>query len=127
MKRFTLISACFVFLATGCATASRMAQSPCLPPGMAADVFQWAVVETGTLGNLPVEGGGSVRLDYVLYERGNRRVAIGWVRGRIFLVDPEPYSPAPPWFNEALVNPGRAVRTAPTGACHWRRSSDTQA
>jgi len=90
-------------------------------------VFQWAVVETGTLGNLPVEGGGNLRIAYVLYERGDRRVAIGWVGGKIFLVDPEPNSPAPPWFNEALLSTGRTMRTTPTRACQWRRPGGTQA
>jgi hypothetical protein len=127
MKRFTLISACLAFIATGCVTVPRTAQGPCLPPGIAVDVFQWAVVETGTLGNMPVEGGGSLRIMYVLYERGDRRVAIGWVGGRIFLVDPEPSSPAPPWFNEALVNGGRTMRTGPTPTCQWRRATGTQA
>ncbi len=127
MRRFTIIGACLSFLATGCATMPTTAQGPCLPPGIASDVFQWAVVETGTLGNLPVEGGGSLRIAYVLYERGDRRVAIGWVGGKIFLVDPEPNSPTPPWVNAALVSPGRTMRTAPTRACQWRRASDTQA
>lgn len=128
MKRFTVISAFLALVVTGCATVpNTVVQGPCLPPGIAADVFQWAVIETGTLGNLSVEGGGSMRIVYVLYERGDRRVAIGWVGGRIFLVDPEPSSPAPPWFNEALISRDRTMRTAPTRACQWKRSTGTQA
>ncbi len=127
MKRFALVSAFLAFVATGCASLPHAAQSPCLPPGIAADVFQWAVIETGTLGTIPVEGGGSLRLVYVLYERGERRVAIGWVAGRILFVDPEPSSPAPPWYNEALISEARAMRTAPTPGCQWRRQTGTQA
>jgi len=127
MKRFALVSAFLTFVATGCASLPHTAQGPCLPPGIAVDVFQWAVVETGTLGTLPVEGGGSLRLVYVLYERGERRVAIGWVAGRILFVDPEPSTPAPPWYNEALISEGHAMRTAPTPGCQWRRQTGTQA
>ncbi len=127
MKGLTVVGACLVFIATGCATLPSTAQGPCLPPGITADVFQWAVVETGTLGTLPVEGGGSLRIAYVLYERGDRRVAIGWVGGKIFLVDPEPNSPAPPWFNEALISTSRTMRTTPTPGCQWKRSRDSQA
>ncbi len=127
MKSFTVVGACLVFMATGCATVPKTAQGPCLPPGIAADVFQWPVVETGTLGVLPGEGGGSMRIVYVLYERANRRVAIGWVGGRIFIVDPEPNSAAPPWFNSALVAGGRAIPPGAALACQWRRQTDTQA
>ncbi len=127
MRRLTTIGACLGLVLTECATMPTTAQGPCLPPGIATDVFQWAAVETGTLGNLPVEGGGSLRIAYVLYERGDRRVAIGWVGGKMFLVDPEPNSPAPPWFNEALLSTSRTMRTTPARACQWRRSGGTQA
>ena len=127
MKRFTMVGACLVFIATGCATVPRTTQGPCLPPGIAADVFLWPVVETGALGILPVEGGGTARIVYVLYERADRRVAIGWVGGRIMIVDPEPNSTAPPWVNDALIVGGRAIRTTPASACQWRRPTDTQA
>lgn len=127
MKRFTVVGAVLVFIAAGCATVPRTAQGPCLPPGIAADVFLWPVVETGALGILPVEGGGTARIVYVLYERADRRVAIGWVGGRILIVDPEPNSTAPPWFNDALIIGGREIRTTPASACQWRRSTDTQA
>ena len=75
MKRFMVMGAVLVFIATGCATVPRTTQGPCLPPGIAADVFLWPVVETGALGILPVEGGGTARIVYVLYERADRRVA----------------------------------------------------
>jgi hypothetical protein len=127
MKRFTVVGAVLVFIAAGCATVPRTTQGPCLPPGIAADVFLWPVVETGALGILPVEGGGTARIVYVLYERADRRVAIGWVGGRILIVDPEPNSTAPPWFNGALITGGREIRTTPAWACQWRRSTDTQA
>ena len=127
MKRFMVVGAVLVFVATGCATVPRTIQGPCLPPGIAADVFLWPVVETGALGILPVEGGGTARIVYVLYERADRRVAIGWVGGRILIVDPEPNSTAPPWFNDALIAGGRAIRTAPAWACQWKRPTDTQA
>jgi hypothetical protein len=127
MKRYTVVGAVLVFVATGCATVPRTTQGPCLPPGIATDVFLWPVVETGALGFLPVEGGGTARIVYVLYERADRRVAIGWVGGRILIVDPEPSATAPPWFNDALIVGGREIRTTPASACRWKRATDTQA
>ena len=43
-------------VAARCATAPPTAQGPCLPPGIAGDVFLWPVVESGTLGIIPVPG-----------------------------------------------------------------------
>jgi hypothetical protein len=114
-------------ITAGCATLPRSAPRPCLPPGISADVFLWPVVETGTVGFLPVEGGGIRQIVYVVYQRANRRVAVGWAGGQILIVDPEPDSNAAPWFNEALITGNREIRTAPAEQCTWSRPTDTQA
>jgi hypothetical protein len=117
-----------VFIMAGCATVvPRTAQAPCLPPGIGADVFLWPVVGSGTVGFLRLEGGGTVAMNYVVYERVDRRVAIGWAGSQIFMVDPEPDSARAPWFNDAIITAHREIRPAPPGRCQWSRAADTQA
>ncbi len=116
-----------VFVLAGCATVPGTAQGPCLPPGIAADVFLWPVVGSGTVGFLPLEGGGTVAMNYVVYERVDRRIAIGWAASQIFMVDPEPDSPRAPWFNNAIITANRQIRAAPAGHCRWSRTADTHA
>jgi hypothetical protein len=115
------------FITAGCASAPRIVQSPCLPPGIATDVFFWPVVASGTIGILPRERGGTVSMNYVIYERVDRRIAIGWVGTQIFMVDPEPESPRPPWFNAAIITADRELRAAPREACRWSRAGHPQA
>ena len=116
-----------VFVVAGCATVPRTGQTPCLPPGVAADVFLWPVVGSGTVGRLRLEGGGTVPMTYVVYERVDRRIAIGWAGSQIFMVDPEPDSPRSPWFNDAIITANREIRPAPAGRCQWSRTADAQA
>ncbi len=125
VRRLVIVVAGLLFV-VGCATGPRTTRSPCLPPGIATDVFLWPVVATGTAGLVAVEGGGTRRIVYVLYERAERRVAVGWVSGQILFVDPEPDSAAPPWFNEGLLT-GGAIRATPAAVCQWRRQTGTEA
>ncbi len=130
--RSALVGLLTALALAGCATAAdparalHVAQAPCLPPGIPADVFLWPVVDSGTLGRLPLEEGGTVPMVYLLYQRGEHSVVVGWVGGRILLVDPEPESSRAPWFNGALINATRQIRTAPAETCQWRRGRDSR-
>jgi hypothetical protein len=128
MRQFTRPAALFMlFIVAGCATVPPTAQGPCLPPGIASDVFLWPVVSSGTVGILPLEGGGTVAMNYVVYEHVDRRITIGWAGSQIFMVDPEPDSSRAPWFNDAIITARREIRTAPAGHCQWRRPTEAQA
>ena len=129
MRRFMVAAAALLMvgIVAGCATVPRTAQGPCLPPGIVADVFLWPVVASGSVGVLPLEGGGTVAMRYVVYERVDRRIAIGWAGSQIFMVDPEPDSSQAPWFNDAIITANREIRTAPPGRCQWSRTAHTQA
>jgi hypothetical protein len=94
----------------------------CLPPGVSASALaSWPVVATQPMLTQD-ETGAVVGVVLKMYDRGSGTVMLAWVRDVAVFFDPNPDDPnVPGLLNEQMFNADKALRTAPTGPCKWRK------
>lgn len=124
---FVFALAMVIVIFAGCSTPLAAPRAVCLPPAVPADVLTWPVVHVATM-PIPVEGMQVGALAVVVYARGPRQVALGWVGGRPVWADPhnEDDRSLVYFVNGGELDANGHVLAVPSGRCEWRRAKGTQ-
>lgn len=113
-----------LMLATAAAAAPTPAPDPvfpCWPTGVPTDIQTWPVVRAVPLELAGEEG--PVEVAGVVYQRGPRKILLGWREGRLVLADLEPDNRTAPFLvndREFSPPPANELKTGPAGPCRWR-------
>jgi hypothetical protein len=98
--------------------------SPCLPPGVAADFFTWPVRSFKALA-IPRDDETVIPGAWVLYGKGDSRVAAVWGGEELIAIDPSPTTDAPMWVDRGLIDAEtRALRSETGNPCQWRQQGE---
>ncbi|MGH7324422.1 MAG: hypothetical protein ACREJ9_07225 [Candidatus Rokuibacteriota bacterium] len=100
--------------------------APCLPPGVATDFFTWPVRSFQPI-VIPRDDDTVTSGAWVLYGKGDSRVAAVWGGEMLIAVDPNPATNAPIWVDRGLLDDdNRALRSETLSPCQWRRHGERQ-